>query len=234
MQPYNVAKVKHKNVLCNMEVDPAARYASPQDTKVCRKCKAARPLTEFSRDAKSKDGLNNQCKQCVREYQRQWYHGMSPEERRKLHDRKMAWRNTPRGKAYVERMNKKARDKRTADLQGSGSGANEGSTGQEKGTQSYKYRAPVLGTPEYTAWLSMKARCYIPTAGGYAYYGGRGIKVCDRWRDSFENFLADMGPRPESKHGLGRLDPNGDYCPENCRWMTRSEQNAKRRPPEAR
>ncbi|MDQ3704483.1 MAG: hypothetical protein M3437_04535 [Chloroflexota bacterium] len=213
-----------------MEVDPAARDSSPQDTKICRKCKAAKPLTEFSRDAKSKDGLNSQCKQCVREYQRQWYHGMSPEERRKLHDRKMAWRNTPRGKAYVERMNKKARARRTA---GEDTGG-EVSTGQEKNTQSYKYRAPVLGTPEYTAWLSMKARCYIPTAGGYAYYGGRGIKVCDRWRDSFENFLADMGPRPESKHGLGRLDPNGDYCPENCRWMTRSEQNAKRRPPEAR
>jgi hypothetical protein len=214
-----------------MEVDLAARDASERDTKICRKCKAAKPLTEFSRDTKSKDGLSNQCKQCVREYQRQWYHGMSPEERRKLHDRKMAWRNTPRGKAYVERMNKKARARRATGGEASGG---EGSTGQEKGTQSYKYRAPVLGTAEYTAWLSMKARCYIPTAGGYAYYGGRGIKVCDRWRDSFENFLADMGPRPKSKHGLGRLDPNGDYCPENCRWMTRSEQNAKRRPPEAR
>lgn len=217
-----------------MEVDPAARDTSPRDTKTCRKCKAAKSLSEFSRDTKSKDGLNNQCKQCVREYQRQWYHGMSSEERRKLHDRKMAWRGTPRGRAYVERMNEKARVKRATGGEGQGSEGREGNEGQGKSAKSYKYRAPVLGTPEYTAWLSMKARCYIPTAGGYAYYGGRGIKVCDRWRDSFENFLADMGPRPKLKHGLGRLDPNGDYCPENCRWMTRSEQNAKRRPPEAK
>lgn len=226
----SLSKVKHKNVLWDMEVNLATHDASLRDTKSCRKCKASKPLTEFSRDAKSKDGLNNQCKQCVRKYQRQWYHGMSPEERRKLHDRKMAWRSTPRGKAYVERMNEKARARRAAaeDL------ASEGGKGNEKGSKSHKYHAPVLGTPEYTAWLSMKARCYIPSAGGYAYYGGRGIKVCDRWRDSFENFLMDMGPRPEAKHGLGRLDPNGDYCPENCRWMTRSEQNAKRRQPEAK
>jgi hypothetical protein len=79
----------------------------------------------------------------------------------------------------------------------------------------------------------MKARCYIPSAGGYEHYGGRGIKVCDRWRDSFENFLADMGPRPPSMYGLGRIDPEGDYTPENCRWMTKSEQLAKRRRPEA-
>jgi hypothetical protein len=149
---------------------------------------------------------------------------MSPEKKRLVHARKMAWRNTPKGKAYVERMNAKARDRRIASLD---------RPGAKKSTRSYKYGAPAQGTPEYVAWLSMKARCYIPTAGGYPYYGGRGIKVCDRWRDNFENFLADMGPRPDSKHGLGRLDPNGDYTPENCRWMTRSEQNAKRRQPEA-
>lgn len=205
-----------------MEANPAAREATPPDTKICRKCKVTKPLAEFSRDAKSTDGLVTACKQCVREYQRQLYANMSPEKKRQLHERRMAWRKTPKGRAYVERMNKKARDK--------GAAGREHSE-RKKSARSYKYAAPVQGTPEYRAWLAMKARCYIPTAGGYAYYGGRGIKVCDRWRESFENFLADMGPRPGSKHGLGRLDPDADYTPENCRWMTRSEQNAKRRLP---
>ena len=206
-----------------MEVDTAERDASPPDTKICRKCQLPKPLAEFSRNAQSADGLSTACKQCVRKYQKQWYDSMSPEQKRELHEKKMAWRQTPKGRAYVERINKKARDKRAADLECPES---------KKSTRSYKYGTPAQGTPEYTAWLAMKARCYIPTAGGYAYYGGRGIKVCDRWRDSFEAFLEDMGPRPGSKHGLGRLDPNGDYTPENCRWMTRSEQNRKRRLPE--
>jgi hypothetical protein len=80
----------------------------------------------------------------------------------------------------------------------------------------------------------MKARCYIPSAGGYAYYGGRGISVCDRWLVSFENFLADVGRKPGPEYELGRVDPEGAYTPENCRWMTKGEQLAKRRPPSKR
>lgn len=204
-------------------VPDAAGGISARESKVCRKCKLSKPLVEFSRDARSKDGVSTDCKECVRQYQRQWYEKMSPEQKRQVHARKMAWRNTPKGKAYVERMNAKARERREA--------KQERPVGK-KSTRSYKYGSPAQGTPEYVAWLSMKARCYIPTAGGYAYYGARGIRVCDRWRDNFENFLEDMGPRPDAKHGLGRLDPNGDYTPENCRWMTRSEQNAKRRQPQ--
>jgi hypothetical protein len=102
--------------------------------------------------------------------------------------------------------------------------------GTHRRPETYKYGVPVRSSPEYTAWKSMKDRCYTPCAGGYAHYGGRGIKVCDSWRDSFENFLADMGPKPGPEYGLGRIDPSGDYTPENCRWMTKGEQLVKRRP----
>jgi hypothetical protein len=71
----------------------------------------------------------------------------------------------------------------------------------------------------------MKARCYIPTSKDYPNYGGRGIRVCDRWLHDFEVFYADMGPAPSPRHSLDRYpDTNGDYCPENCRWATNIEQ----------
>lgn len=85
-------------------------------------------------------------------------------------------------------------------------------------------------SPEYLSWGGMKQRCLNPRSAKYAYYGGRGITIYDRWRDSFEAFLADMGPRPGPGYSIDRLDPDGNYEPGNCRWATRAEQRANQRP----
>lgn len=96
------------------------------------------------------------------------------------------------------------------------------------GAANSNWRGGKYSHPLYHTYAQMISRCTTATHKRYADYGGRGITVCQRWRDDFWNFVADMGPRPQG-HSLDRINNDQGYTPENCRWASASEQATNRR-----
>jgi len=165
-------------------------------TKICNKCKKELPITEFHKDKYCKGGIRNKCKQCNCKEAREYY---------KIHIEK---------KKKYDKNYRKIHKKQIAKRMKVYNKSNKGILRQQKYWQSKRGLTKLV-------WWGMKKRCNNPNHINYKSYGGKGIKICDRWlgKKGFNNFVKDMGYRPSIDYVIHRLDSYHNYCPENCEWI---------------
>lgn len=160
--------------------------------KSCSKCGESKPLDDFPKDKRRRDGRGSDCRSCHGQRVKRW-----------------------------NRANRAANNAYRAEWARADRAENP-----EKAA-AYRQRFFEAKGPTYQSWCAMINRCFQPSQPSYQYYGARGITVCERWR-SYENFLADMGERPEGMT-LDRIDNDLGYEPSNCRWATATEQSRNQR-----
>lgn len=233
------------------DIDSSISPAIPA-SKACSTCKTVKDLSEFTRSKACSHGVSGSCRACSAEYKKAWRarnierlqakdRAYAAKNRVHLAEYNKAWRakNADKISDYNKQRwaeEKQAKDaaRHTYEMENREAIAAE-KLAQDKLRKVKKSACDkahreknryALGFRK--VWEGMIRRCTNPTHDTYPSYGGRGIKVCDRWLNSFEDFRNDMGPRPEG-YQIDRTNNDGNYEPSNCRWVTASQNSQNRR-----
>jgi hypothetical protein len=211
-------------------------------TKICTKCQKPFPATTefFYQHPQTKDGLFSRCKVCANTASAAWS-AANPEKARAARVKRHR-ANPEKYRAAYRRWRQEhpeqARAATRAWRQENPEKVKESQQKSERKRNKEQHAATSAAWkkahPFHSVWRGMIARCYNPLRDRYSSYGGANppVTVCDRWLndvDGYENFCADMGPKPTPKHTLGRYLDTGSYTPGNCAWQTVAEQMAERR-----